>query len=228
MADECFGTIKSKVARFTRLDECGVPVIGASTTVVTNGYLSIDVSPQYEDGAASRIKNAWGDLIANEVEDPSLLGANLTINAHKVDVATLDIVTSARQVLDGTDAVGAAYAEGAVTAKFAVETWTKLTGTGACAGGIRYLYWLFPFVGNGRLGDLTLGPEAATFVLTGSTLAIGDDVWTAGATPATTGTPYDLSYLPANAELVEGDHWYFGITSATPPTPACGAAALAA
>ena len=227
MAAQCFGTIKSKVARLTRLDACGAPVVGPDTTVVTNGYISIDVSPQYEDGSPARIMNAWGDLIANEVDDPTFLGANVTITANKVDIATLDIVSDARQVLSGADPVGAVYAEGKVTTRFAVETWTKVLGSDCAGGSQQYVYWLFPVLGNGRLGDLTLGAEAASFVLSGSTLAAPANTWLAGATPATTGDPYSQSYLPANASIAAGDHFYFGLTTVAPPTAACGAVALA-
>ena len=51
MVAQCVSPIQARVARLIKLDTCGNPVTGASSSVVvTNGFISINPSPQYEDG----------------------------------------------------------------------------------------------------------------------------------------------------------------------------------
>lgn len=223
MATKCFGYLKARVMRVTRLDADGVPVVGAQSVVVSGGFVRIALNMEYEDGTEFVVRNAWGDFCINEQDDDRLKRVVPTIDFCEVDPDLVEIVTGARLIMDGTDAVGFALSEAAPTGRFALEAWSKVAGSGS-----EYVYWNLPNLGAGRVGPITLENAAGTFSLSARSNGAPDGVWAAGATPATTGTPYDESYLPANETIEEGEHIATNVTSIAPPTAACGATALAA
>ena len=222
MATTCFGYLKAKVMRATRLDADGVPVVGSKSVVVSGGFVRIALNMEYEDGQEFIQKNAWGEFCINEQDDDRLKRITPTIDFCQVDPDLVEIVTGARLIMSGSDAVGFAVGEAAPTGRFALEAWSKV------AGASTYVYWNLPNLGAGRIGNITLEGATGTFSMSARSSGAPDGVWTAGATPATSGTPYDASYLPANEEIEEGEHIATAVTSTAPPTATCGATALAA
>lgn len=224
MATKCFGFLKARVMRVTRLDADGVPVVGLKSTVVSGGFVRVGMNMEYEDGQEFLVRNAWGEFCINEQDDPRLKRVTPTLDFCNVDPDLVEIVTGARLIMDGTDAVGFALSEAAPTGRFALEAWSKVAGSGS-----EYVYWNLPNLGQGRVaGEIALAYETGTFSMSAVSQGAPDAVWAAGATPATTGTPYDQSYLPANETIEEGEHIAVNVTDVAPPTPACGAVELAA
>lgn len=224
MATNCFGSIKGKVMRVVRLNECGVPVVGAKSVVVSDGFIKVDLSPEYEDGEEFTVKNAWGDLCINEQDAPRLKSLGAAIDFCKVDPDLFEIVTGARLLLSGTDAHGYVLNGDPPDGRFSLEVWSKVPGVGGCAGGTAsWVYWLLPNLGLGRLGDVTVENGPVTFSLSGTSAGAPAGAWnTTEPFGATT------SYLPGTEVLVAGDHFANNITTKVPPTAACGAIALAA
>lgn len=223
MATKCFGYLKARVMRVTRLDADGVPVVGAKSVVVSDGFVRIALNMEYEDGTEFVTRNAWGDFCINEQDDDRLKRVTPTIDFCNVDPDLVEIVTGARLILDGVDAVGFALSEAPPTGRFALEAWSKVAGSGT-----EYVYWNLPNLGAGRVGEIALENATGTFSLSSRSNGAPAGVWEAGATPATTGEPYPVSYLPANETIEEGEHIATAVTSTAPPTAACGATALAA
>lgn len=222
MATKCFGYLKAKVARITRLDSAGVPVIGAKSTVTTGGFIRIALNMEYEDGAEFIQKNAWGEFCVNERDDDRLKAVAPAVDFCQVDPDAVEMVTGARLVMDGANAVGFAIDEGAPTGRFALEAWSKVAGTG------EWVYWLLPNLGAGRVGNITLEGAAGTFTMSARSSGAPAGVWAAGATPATTGDPYPTSYLPATETVLVSEHIVALVTATAPPAAVCGATALAA
>jgi hypothetical protein len=222
MPTKCFGFLKAKVMRVTRLDADGVPVVGAASTVVSSGFVRIALNMEYEDGQEFVQKNAWGDFCVNEQDDDRLKRITPTIDFCNVDPDLVEMVTGARLILDGANAVGFALGEAAPTGRFALEAWSKV------AGSSEWVYWNLPSLGAGRVGNITLEGATGTFSMSARSAGAPDGVWSAGATPATTGAPYDLSYLPANETIEAGEHIATAVTASAPPAASCGAVALAA
>lgn len=158
----------------------------------------------------------------NEKDDDRLKAVTPTIDFCNVDPDAVEIVTGARLIMDGTDAVGFALSEAGPTGRFALEAWSKVAGSGT-----EYVYWALPNLGAGRVGNITLEQATGTFSLSARSDGAPADTWGAGATPATTGTPFPASYLPANETIEAGEHIATAVTAVAPPTPACGATALA-
>lgn len=223
MADQSAVPIKGRVARFIQLDVCGNPVTGASgLQVITKGFISVQIAPQYEDGEQQRQKLADGSLCVDDNDPNELTNADLTILLCGVCPSIAQIVSGARLLGTGAPVTGtgAAYSEGLVTNRFSLEVWQNVTGRGACdptTGAQKYVYWAFPNMGNTKIGTSTIENAALTMELTAQTDNVGV-LW--GDGPGTLG--------PWAPTFIDGEHWMWNITTVAPPTiPAnCGATVI--
>lgn len=215
--------IKGRVMRLIQLDSCGNPITGASSLqVITKGFISVQLEPQYEDGEQQRQKLADGSLCVNDDDPDEFTRVQLTVNMCGVCPSIEQIITSARLLGTGgpVTGTGAAYGEGLVTARFSLELWQNVTGRGACdptTGAPRYVYWAFPNVGNVKKGQSTIENAGLTMQWTAKTDAVGP-TW--GDGPGTLGP-----WAPA---FVAGEHYLWNITDTALPTiPAnCGATTI--
>lgn len=219
MAARCVSAIKGTTARLIKLDICGNPVSGAaSAEVVTDGFVNIAPSPQYDDGEAIQTRKANGLFCINEPGDVQLTQVNLTINWCVLDPDTITIITG-DQLLSaggaGVTGTGVAFGEGLILNRWSLEVWQNVVGEGACGsdGLQRYVYWAFPNVGGGKVGDLDMGNSALQFTNTAFTKKIGN-FWAAraGATP----------YLDSNVIQLD-THFLYNVTTVAPPAASCGA-----
>jgi hypothetical protein len=211
--------IKGRVMRITQVDVCGNPVTGASgLVVVSKGFIQIQLEAQYDDGEQQRQKLADGTLCVNDNDNDNYTGEQLTVQMCGVCPSIEQIVNGAR-LLQSTSPIsgtGAAYAEGEVTARFALEVWQNVTGRGACdaAGNQQYVYWAFPNVGHAKRGQSTIENAGLTMEFTALTDAVGA-LW--GDGPGTSG--------PWAPTFITGEHFLWNITTVAPPAiPSnCGA-----
>lgn len=219
----CVSPIKGTVLRMVKLDACGVPVTGASgKVVVSDGFVQVGQSPQYEEGDEFLQRNAAGALCINE-KDPDLLKRiTLTVDLCTVDPEMMELALTVRLLSIGSPLVtGAGFAlkEGASANHYSLEVWQRIAGAGACTpGGLQqYLYNAWPNVGNGRLGDHNIANEPSTIQFVGDTFA-PSTLW--GDGPGT-GTSW---ITPAT--VAAGEHWLAGVTTTAPPTSGCGSTLL--
>lgn len=220
MAEICASAIKGTVMRLVKVDTCGNPVTGAeSAVVVSDGFISIGPSPQYEEGVVYQQRNANGVLCINEKGEPELSRVSLNVQMCALDPDAFVIVTGERLLTTNTvTGSGVAFGEGLVTARFSLETWQKVTGRGRCnaAGQQQYIYWAWPNVGHAMVQDYSIenGPLTMTFVA--ETEAAGL-LW--GTGPGSDGPWIDEA-------VQETEHYLFNITTTPPPTASCGAVLL--
>lgn len=221
MTAKCASPIKGRVARLIKTDVCGVPVTGASSSkVTTEGFISIEYSPQYEEGQEFLVRKANGALCVNDKDPNELKRVQLTVNFCEVDPDAVVVATGEQLLVSsvGATGTGVAFGEGQLTARFSLEVWQNVAGAGACdaSGNPLFVYWAFPNVGNAQVGDYTVENGASTFVLTAETKA-ASSLWASRVGAAT--------WLDANV-LGSRKHFLFNITTGTPPTAACGAVSL--
>lgn len=148
-------SIKGRVIRVTRLDDCGVPVFGQCSQIVTKGFISVKFARNEQAGDTYLQKNAYGELCVNE-KDPDLLKwIDLTVDLCEIDPGLMDIMGNGTPVISGTDTIGEMYGPQAPVGAFALEVWTKKAGQDACAGGTpQWGYFVVPFTKNGKVsGD---------------------------------------------------------------------------
>jgi hypothetical protein len=204
----CVAPIKGTVMRVVRLDACGAPVSGSDGQVVSNGFVSIAPSPQYEDGEEFVQRNANGELCVNEKDADALKRIDLTIQLCNVDVEMVELMLGARLITDGGDGIGFAIGEAPSTAKFGLEVWQQIAG-GSCGGGVeQFVHHVFPWVENGRLNDFTIEYGPTLYEIGAST----------HKNPSYADGPFGLWTPP----LEDDEHYAMQVTDVPPPSPVCG------
>lgn len=227
MPSKCYGLMRFKKVRATLLDECGAPVAGASSTVVTDGMISVDMSTETEDGDDYTQKNGNGDLCISESSPSRLKWATAGINFCKVDPELYNLLSGMPLIMDDAttpNAIGVSLNEDAwATGNAALEFWTDVAGQ-ACGAGVgkSYGYFLLPWTHYGALDDFTLENASATFTINVQTHR--DAQWGVG--------PYDVINTAAGdpspllVPVAPGDHWKMMLTTLAPPAAECGAQEL--
>lgn len=180
MATHKFSPLLGKRIRATQMTDAGA--IGAHK-VTTDGFISVSMSSEIEDGVEIIQRNAWGVLCINERKNPSFKRLNIEIVFCGVNPTLLSYVSNAVEYEDWAgDVAGFTIPEGEIEGAFALEMWTGLSGAlnDTNANG----YMLLPYVGKGNIGDITLdGENAINFTVTGAMTRGGHD-WGVG--------PYDV------------------------------------
>lgn len=221
MVATCVSPIQARVARLIKLDTCGNPVTGASSAVVvTNGFVSIAPSPQYQDGEEHTQRRADGSLCVYKKDPSELTRVDLTKNWCVLDPDVLVVITGERLLTTNTvTGTGVAYGEGQLTSRFSLEVWQPVVGAGACdsGGNQQYVYWAFPNVGNSKVQDFTFENAPFQFTTLSETAAAGP-LWLSRSGAVT--------WLGEDNTIETTDHFLHQITTETPPTATCGAVLL--
>jgi hypothetical protein len=203
--------------RITRLTECGVPVTGAGGLVVTDGFVQVEVSHDYEDGTEYEVRNAAGGYCVNERGPDQYKRSSLTIQFCSIDPDVVNLITGATVITTGAPATGTGFwvTEGTVTQHFSLEVWQNVSGN-ACSSAIpASAYWAWPNLYAGRFNDFTIEDNALEWSLMATTQRAHAS-WGAGPT-----SDDWISAVPVNA------HYGFNIVSkALPALTGCGAVTL--
>ena len=223
MPATCVSPIKASVIRLIKLNSCGVPVTGASSSVsVFKGFTQVAATPEYEEGQEFLLKNAGGELCVNEKDPNELKRVGLEVEVCTLDPDLQVIATGERLLTTGAPATGTgvAYGEGQLTSRFSLELWQPIAGAGACSpGGVQqYVYWLFGNVGNTMIGDFTFENDVFTYSFSAETKA-----WYTGWASLIGSLQTGLG----TNTLQSGEHFLWNITTTPPPTPVCGAVLIA-
>lgn len=230
MANVCSSMARGRTARVTRLDSCGVPVEGLTSTIVTGGFVQVLTTPLYQDAEEIQVLNANGDLCIDDQADPALRWLTTAITMCNVNPLLVNILTGDPIVSD--DATPTANTVGyridtatTGTAAFALELWSGIPGQACGVGGTEgFGYWLYPFVVQGQWGEWTWGNAGLNLEITARTSA--GSGWGVG--------PYDIrrdGAVPATLEplltpITETQHMHFETTTAPIPVAGCEPLAL--
>ena len=222
----CWTPVLGKRIRVIQLDGCGnLPATGAGGTdkvAVSDGFISVQLSAQVEDGAEIITKKADGSLCVNEMLSSSFKRFTLEIEFCGVDPGLLSVVSNAEVYEDyATDPAGFVVPEGKMDKKFSFELWTGLSGE-ACAPGVQEAsaMMVLPFVEGGVLGDLTVdGENAVSFTMTGA-FTRGGNQWGKGPYKTVLNGSNVAAVLPTALDPL--DHLLMVKTGVAPPASACG------
>lgn len=212
----CATPIQAQVARFTRVDECGVPITGAlSAQVTTDSFTQIQNTPNYEEGQRFLLRKANGDSCVNQRGAGFFNWLEQVVTLCTLDPDLLAAVTGEQLIQDSDESVGTTFGEGLLTARFSLEVWQPMAGEGACdASGLQqYVYWAFPNLGDAQIQAFTFQNDAFTFQFRdisrrASSLWDLGDAW--------------LSDNPTST-WDAGKHFAWATTTVEPPVAACGA-----
>lgn len=219
MTAECISPIQGSLFRLVRLDECGIPVTGVGSLIVSAGFVEVQVSPQYEDGVTFQLRRADGRFCVNRRGNDEFLRDELNMRLCAIDPDLVVITTGQTLVTTGDPATGTGFwvSEGSVDARFSFELWQMDADTCTDAEP-RTAYWAWPHLASGRLSDFTVN---GTDVMEWRIIARSEKahpLWGEGPGP--------IKYIdapPANG------HRGFNITRLElPDETGCGAVALPA
>lgn len=172
MSTHVFTPILGKRIRVTEVDNCGRVIAGPDgTNVVTDGFITVNLSSEVEEGTEVILKKANGGICVNEKFSDSFKRFTTTIEFCGVNPDLLAITTNAERYHDaGGDVAGFTVPEGEINKFFALELWTGLTGQ-TCEEGADDAsgYLLLPFIQSGVVGEIVIdGENAVTFSLSGA------------------------------------------------------------
>ena len=215
MPSECISPIQGTRARIIRNDECGVPVAGAGSGIVIDGFVQVGVSPQYEDGTEYVKTQANGVRCVNRRGNDQFQRDEVTIEFCAIDPDAVAITTGQDLVMGEDAGTGFWVREGEVTARWSLEVW-QADAEAECGeeGTARYAYWVWPNLSAGRLSDFTVEDD----VLEWTIVANSERASVNFALPEPTPIP-----LPPPANTHRG----FNVTTVPPPeVTGCGAGTL--
>lgn len=229
MPTTCWQPIRGRAMRVTKLNACGAWSAGPKSSAISEGFVSVQMSFQYEDGEKTRKKNANGDIWANDPGKAALSQIDAEINFCGVDPDLWNIISGNPLVVDRNgDATGMRIGE-KVESYWALEVWTDLVNAGCGEDELPpYGYLLLPFLFGGRVGDLKVEEAAMDLTLSSSTKR--DSQWGVGpyavtlkdaVVPADPGLP-----SPLLTAIGARDHMHMDLTLVPPPVGVCGAATL--
>jgi hypothetical protein len=169
--NKCFPLVRGRVMRVTRLDSCGRIADRACSAIATDGFVSVALTANIEEGEDISVTNAAGRTCVSDEAEPTFNGYGVAITFCDVNPQLYAMMTNQAVVYDvfGT-AVGFRVNSKVKTgdANFALEVWSNVPGV-VCddpnAAG-SYGYTLLPFIKGGVLGDFTIENAAVSFSLT--------------------------------------------------------------
>jgi len=221
MTSQIVSAVKGTVVRVMLLNVCGVPITGSgSAQVVEPGYISVKPSPQYEDGTEYVQKRADGALCINQKDQGVLKRISLDMLFCVLNPDLMVMVSGARLLNSGgATGTGAIWNDSLLNTHVSVETWQPVGGRNACSptGQQQYVYWIWPHVVNGQIGDYEISQSDVQFDLKAET---------ASASPLYGNFPTvlpPLGYLGAGAALALGDQFGYNVTTIAPPGATFGA-----
>lgn len=229
VAGKTFAPIRGRRMRITRLDECGAPVIGAASTRVSKGFVSVGLSPQYETADTINLTNAAGEIDFNEPGDNTLTSMQVEVAFTRVDPDLFSLITGSQTVVDGAAAAVGMRLEGGlpVLGGWALEVWSDLGGQ-VCSGSKAYGYFLLPFLRGGTIGDFSIENGAASFTVTSNTRE--GSQWGTGPYLVANSAIDPAPAVPAKLGVAIGSktHLHLQVTPVAPPVETAGLVALAA
>lgn len=220
----CWSSVRGRVARVTKLDECGNPVEGSCSQVVSDGFVSIGYEAEIKEGEEVEVLKANGDLCISDKACDEIKWINLTLSFCNVDPDLFTLITGYQTVVDfAGNAVGNRIGQRVLCdGGFALEVWSDIPGQNCQVTGNRlYGYFLAPWVKNAILNSFTIENDGATFEITARTEKGGN--WGVG--------PYDVDPVDAANPPTPGplltpigpeDHLDIHATTVAPPEAVCG------
>jgi hypothetical protein len=218
----CFSLVRGRAMRVTRLDGCGSVDLGVDSAIVSDGFITVQLTAQTDEGETISVTNAAGKVCILDEPCPVFTGYEIQVEFCGVDPLLYQLMTGMPSITDATgNRVGIRMNSGidACSSGFALEIWSSVPSA-VCDpnAGVSFGYFLIPFIKGGVIGDFTIGNDAVNFTLSGAKSKDGNN-WDKG--------PYSVvrSVAGAPGPLLEDidprDHLWMQLTTVAPPTPSC-------
>jgi hypothetical protein len=180
-----FPVVKGTRARFTKTNSCGLPIAGPAGYLVTDGFVSVELTPVNREAQDLEQLNAEGRVCVADRTPPERKWYTAAIELCNVNTGLISMLTSWPQELDFDDNPVGFRDKKRVEADFgvAIEVWTGGKADDDCpsptedsifsaaATGKKYGY-LLTCATEFTLGNIRVAGEISTFTLTGLTYAM--------------------------------------------------------
>lgn len=218
MATQPFSQVRGRVIRVTKLDACGVPIPGETAVAVSKRISSVTIDEVTEEGTEIRERNFADEICIDDPAFTDVLGYSAEIALCGVDTNLISFMTGQPLVENASgDVVGFDATSGIDLDSFgfALEVWTRLSGS-ACdsSGNRKWGYTVFPFFKGGRLGGFSFENAAVQFTISGAQTRVGNG-WGVG--------PFDVDRdeasqpAPLHTALGANTHYRNIVVSLDPP-----------
>lgn len=187
MTATCDSFLQGLVVRATRLTDCGVPDYGACGTVVSDGFINIELENNETDPEEIAPVKANGRR-CYYIETPVLLNnVTASIEFCEVDPELFEMMTGAPLVLDDDDEAQGFTTDSASygIANVALEVWMNIANADCTTFGRRWGYYLMPWLYQGVVGKPTIENGAVNFTINEALTSDGNG-WGVG--------PYNIQY----------------------------------
>jgi len=226
----CPSFLRGRVLRATRLDACGRPVEGECGQVVSDGFITVNMSPEVEEGTETIQRKANGQICISDKAPDVIKWYTVTVTFCAVDIDLVTMINPTWQKLLSEDGETIGWAESdefSDTEGFALEVWMNASGVESVCDNPdaegSFGYVLLPWLVGGTVGELEIADGAVTFEFTGRTKR--SSRWGVG--------PYNIRLNPltsAPAQLPSvvqpSQQRLFLLTSLAPPESVCGCQTL--
>lgn len=150
--------------RVTRLDPDGTPASGANAAYVTSAFMSVSMTPEYEEGDEFTQKSANGEVCGS-------FKAADTLKRVSLELAVCNPDPELTEILAGGTLLTKSVTEGTVTTVYnigwaapeigkdatpngvAIEVWSKAIVDGKLSSVDPYFHWVFPYAVMRPSGD---------------------------------------------------------------------------
>lgn len=178
-----FGVVKGLKMRVTKVDSCGRPVPGPANYLVTDGFVSAELTPVMREAQDLEQPNAEGRICVADRTPPERKWHTAALELCRVNTGLIAMATSFPQITDYDDNPVGFRDRKRVESDYglAIEIWTGGAADDDCqvptddsiftqaGSGKKYGYLLF-FAKEFQLGNIRVAAEIANFTLTGITM----------------------------------------------------------
>lgn len=219
----CSRLIRGKVGRFTKVDQCGAVLPGPLNEVVTEGLISVTITPTNFTGTAIQLPNANGDLWIDDTPIPRFQYMTNSIAFVGVDPILIAMVAN-QETYEGVvagEVTGFTIGDDVdpEAAGFSTELWSGTAGTVCTDGARRYGYFLEPWLLGGAVDAITWANDAINFTVAGAR-TMAPNQWGVGLHDVTLDDAGDPA--PLRVALGERKHFLFDQVLLAPPVGDCG------
>lgn len=153
MAQEYASSVSASVIRLTRLTASGALATGPSSSYVSKSFISVSMTPEYEEGDEFIQKNANGDICVNVKKPNTLKRINLEIAICNPDPYFTELASGGDLLGNGKGWAAPAIGADPTPNGVAIEVWSNAYIDGKPAGTDPYFHWIFPYARLQQGGD---------------------------------------------------------------------------
>ncbi len=189
MAQDYAASVQGAVMRVTRLNSDGTLATGASSCYVTEAFMRVSFTPEYEEGDEVVEKNAQGAVCIAYKAPDTLKNVSIELAICEPDPELTQLLVGGTLLSTAGTVMGYASPSVGVDAQpdgVAIEVWSFAVQEGKRANANPYFWWIFPFVKVVPSGDRVIENGALANAFEG--IGLGNSGF--GNGPGATPWPY--------------------------------------